>query len=367
MFKSIFKVLYIGVAIITAMLVYFAGYNVTAFNYIDGMTSKAINDKNYVEVAKVHGGCFETNNLVKEDAKLNKNNYEMAVFKSGTLITEDCYVEDKTVKENKYDYSYYIYLFGLTEDNTSDQTDGSTTVINKTAFNFIGTEATYTYYFKVSSSYNNTYYVEKPGTIGAALLGDQRDLFENYTNWGFINLTLTETLLDAMNIGDVKQIQVTNTAGVVVYEQDINLDFNKEEGFFNEITPLVDKYNDYIKNVTGDATNDDIQKAEKAFNEFYVEFEKEFLSKESNSFRYEDKILQPSWIVWKTIGILCLYALGVVVLYILLFNFTTVKKIFVKDKYSSKYGKKPTNVIDAKIDDVKPASIDEDVENVKSE
>jgi hypothetical protein len=359
-------VLYIGVAIISAMVVYFSGYNVTAFNYIDEITSEAIDSKNYVEVAKIHGGCFETVNVAKESPTLNSKGYELAVFKSGTLITEDCYVEDKTVTNNKYDYSYYVYLFGLTNDDLSDHTDGSNT-INGTAFNFVGTEATYTYYFKVSKDYNNTYYVEKPANLAQALLGESRDLFENHMNWGFVNLTLTETMLDAMSIGDIQKVQVTNTAGNVVYEQNIEIDFNKEEGFFKDITPLVVKYNEYITAVTGDASKDDISKAENTFNEFYLKFEEEFLGKETNSFRHQDSVLQPGWIVWKTIGILFLYTLGVVVLYVLLFNFTTIKNAITKKKYERIENKaKQKEVIDAEVEEIKNESVVETKES-KSE
>jgi hypothetical protein len=363
MIKSIFKVLYIGFAVIMAILVYIAGYNTNAFNYINNITSDAINNKNYVEVAKIHGGCFETINVVDKQPSLNKNNYELAIYKSGTLLTEEYYIsdEDKT-QENEYVNSYYIFLFGLT-DTLDASTDG-TTLTNKTAFNFVGTEGTYTYYFKVSSVYNTSYYNNKPKSVSDALLGDERDLFSNQNNWGFVNLTFTETLLDSMNIGDVKQIQVTDAIGDVVFTQDVVLDFNKETGFFNEISPLVINYNEYIDNVTGDASDEDINKAESKFNEFYLKFEENFLKNENNSFRHEDSYLQPSKLVWKTIGLLCLYGVSVLVLYILLFNFTFIKKIFVRNSYSNDYGTRAVNknkktAIDAEVKEIKEEKVEE--------
>lgn len=359
MIKSILKVLYIGVSVVLALLVYIWGYNSNAYTYINGITSSAINSENYVEVAKIHGGCFETKDLVVAEPTLNSNNYELAAFKSGTLLTTS-YYNDKDVltEENEYDYSYYIFLFGLT-DLLDASTDG-TTLMNQTAFNFVGTEGNYTYYFKVSNVYNTLSYNSKPKSINEALLGSERDLFSNQMNWGFINLTLTESLLEAMNIGDVNQIQVTNSIGEVVFTQDVVLDFNKEDGFFKEISPLIENYNVYIDNVTGDASKEDIANAEAKFQEFYTEFEKSFLANESNSFRHEDSYLQPKNLIWKTIGLLVIYAIAVVLLYILLFNFTLIKKIFVKNSYSNDYGsravnrnKKAANAIKAEVNEIK--------------
>ena len=360
MFKSIFKVMYIGFAVILAVLTYIAGYNTNIFEHINSLTSQAINDKNYVEIAKIHGACFEADNIVKEQASLNKTDYELAIFKSSIQISEQIYEEGKSeaITENGYDYSYYIFLFGLTD--ILDQTTDGTTMTNETAFNFIGTEGTYKYYFKVSKDYNNTYYNEKPKTLNEALLGKERDLFVYQTNWGFVNLTLTETLLNAMNIGSVNKIQVTNKSGEVVFEQNIVLDFNKESGFFKDMQPLVVSYNEYIDEVTA-ANNDKeiINNANKKFEAFYKDFEVKFEDTPNYTFRYEDSYLQPSKLVWKTIGLLALYVLAAAVLYLLLFNFTMIKNIFVKNSYSNSYGqravqknKKSTNVIDAKVEEV---------------
>ena len=358
MFKSIFKVLYIGFGIIMALLVYIAGYNTNAFNYIADITAAAI-ETDYVEVAKIHGGCFEAKDMAKDTTpSLNTNNYEIAAFKSGTLITEDFYISDSdTTTENEYDYSYYVYLFGLTE--VLDQTTDGTNVINETAFIFIGSEGQYKYYFKVSELYNPTYYIAKPKSLNEALLGNERDLFSNQTNWGFVNLTLTKTLVEAMNIGTIEAIQVTNTSGNVVFEQSITLDFNNETGFFKEIEPLVVNYNEYISNVTGDATNAEITEAETKFNDFYLAFEETFLSNPNNSFRHEDSYLQPGKLVWKTIGLLCFYLLAASILYVLIFNFAMIKKLFVRNSYNDSYGQraviknaKAANTIDAEIKEI---------------
>lgn len=360
MFKSIFKVMYIGFAIVLAVLVYVAGYNTNIFDHIGGLTNQAINDKNYVEVAKIHGACFETKNIVTEQPETNKNNYELAVFKSSIQISEQIYVDEKTepVTENGYDYSYYIYLFGLTD--VLDQTTDGETLSNETAFNFVGTEGTYTYYFKVSKDYNSTFYTEKPKNINEALLGKERDLFSYQINWGFVNLTLTETLLKAMNIGTINQIEVTNASGNVVFEQDVVLDFNKDSGFFADINPLIVSYNEYIDEVTAaEKDNEKINKANEKFETFYKEFEEKFLATEGYTFRHEDSYLQPGKLVWKTVGLLAFYVLAAAILYILIFNFAAIKNLFSKNSYSNSYGQraveknKKEQAIDAKVEEIK--------------
>ena len=366
MIKSIFKVLYIGFAVILAILVYIAGYNTNAYNYINKITTNAINNKDYVELAKIHGGCFEAVDLVTNEPTLNKNGYELAIFKSGTLVTEEFYVSDETkTTENEYVYSYYVYLFGLT-DTLDASTDG-TTVTNKTSFNFVGTEGEYEYFFKVSNYYNTAIYNDKPKTFTEAILGDERNLFANQENWGFVNLTLTESLFEAMNIGTIKEIQLTDANGQVVFTQNIELDFNDQSGFFSEIKPLVVNYNEYIDKVTGEATNEQISKAEATFNEFYAKFEEEFVKNPTNTFRHEDKYLQPSNLVWKTAGLVAAYIASAMILYILLFNFALIKRIFNRNSYSKDYGTRAVNQNKKQREESIEAEVTEIVEETKEE
>ena len=147
----------------------------------------------------------------------------------------------------------------------------------------------------------------------------------------------------------------------VVYEQNVTLDFNKESGFFKDMGPLVVNYNQYIDEVTA-ANNDNtlINEANKKFEAFYIDFEAKFLATENYTFRYEDSYLQPSRLVWETIGLEALYVLAVAILYILIFNFSMIKNIFNKNSYSNSYGqravaknKKNSNSIDAKIEEIK--------------
>ena len=208
MLKNVLKVLYIGVVVILALFVYIMGYNTNTADHIKKITNEAIQERDYTEVARIHGGCFDEVNIVEAQPSINTNNYELAVFKSASLFTTSYLNDEEQMLEyNVFDYSYYIYFFGF--NDTMDASTDGTNFINKSAIKFVGDNGEYTYYLKVSNVYNNSDYNKKPTNINEAVLGQERDLLTN--NWGFINITFTETLFEAMNIGNIKEIEFMNS------------------------------------------------------------------------------------------------------------------------------------------------------------
>ena len=110
MLKNVLKVLYIGVVVILALFVYIMGYNTNTADHIKKITNEAIQERDYTEVARIHGGCFDEVNIVEAQPSINTNNYELAVFKSASLFTTS-YLnnEEQMLEYNVFDYSYYIY------------------------------------------------------------------------------------------------------------------------------------------------------------------------------------------------------------------------------------------------------------------
>ena len=68
--KGILKIIYIVVGVIATILVYVLGYNSNCVNHIVNLTNEAIAEKDYVQLAKIHGGCFDVNNLAVENDDL---------------------------------------------------------------------------------------------------------------------------------------------------------------------------------------------------------------------------------------------------------------------------------------------------------
>ena len=342
MAKKILKVVYIGFGIVFGFILFIAIYNSNGYNHIFEMTQEAIESGDYSNVAKIHGGCFEITDIASDDS----DNLDFAVFRSSTLEQATYYVKKQDAEEyeehnyNKYVNSYYIYVI-KPNFTTIDVTNGDK-VSNQTSLRFTGDAGVYDYYFKVDSTYNSTYYKEKPATPQEALLNDERSLINGYENWNFYQLVLTSTMVEAMNIGTINKISVCDNQGTVVGETSVTLDFSGD--YFNDIKDLVDAYNTYISEVTAkDVTKEQQDAAVKKFNEFYEGengFEAKFLANQNYSFRYDDKVLQPTSLTWSTVGLIALYVFGASLLFILCFHFNAVRKIFSRNAYKDYEGTK---------------------------
>lgn len=356
MIKSVLKVVYVAFGLIVAVLVYIVGYNSNGFNHISNLTAKAIEAKDYVEVAKIHGGCFDTTNLVEE----NEDILDLAIFPSTTLTTISYYtnVDEKTTTTvNSYDNSYYIYIFNPQLDMDTKEFNGKT--MNYTGIRFSSSNGYYDYKFQITEELNSEDYIEYPQSVKEYLLNSERNLFNSYANWNFFNLTLTSTLINAMESelnGDITSISVLDRDGTSKFTYEVNLDFSQQ--FFTDVALLVKNYNVYIEEVNSD--DETIQKgAEDKFNEFYLgtETTKGFLDIfneiEQYSFRHEDSYLQPASLVWQTIGILVLYLICAFLLYMLFFHFAFLKGLISRDSRKNNYRAKPTTkkkeAIDAKV------------------
>ena len=369
MLKSILKVLYISFGIIIAFFVYMLSYNTNAYSYIQGITMDAIEAKDYAEVAMIHGGCFDKRNIAVE----NDDKFDLAVFPSTTLSTYNYYTNpdsEDTESVITYDNSYYIYIFNPTFNMTSYTINSKS--LNDLAIRFNSTNGSYLYNLEVSNTINSDLYAAKPSNLNESVLKSQRSANYDYTNWHFINVTLTKTMIDEMQSslnGNISSFTIIDSDGKEVSTIDIQLDFS--QAFFTDVSPLVQHYNEYIENYQKASDEDDkdaMAEAENKFNEFYLDneetgtkgFESTFPN-EYYTFRHVDSYLRPSSLIWKTIGIIVLYLLCAFILYILLFHFNTIKSIFMRNNnnrngYKGRYTPKG-EVINAKASDLKSKEV----------
>ncbi len=325
MIKSVLKILYIAFGLILAVLIYIIGYNSNGFNYILKITNKAIKQQDYTEVALIHGGCLDKRSLVEDQTDL----LDMAIFPSTTLSATTYYSEEEKKTENSYDNSYYIYIFNPKFELIDVQT---TEYINSSGVKFYDeNENSFVYEFKITNDINAKKYVAKPSTKEEALLYGERNLFNGYDSWGFFNITLTSDMIEAMNLKNITSLAVLDSGGNEVYTQEVSLDFSQE--FFSDVAPLVEHYNIYIEEAN--SSDKEISKnAEDKFNEFYGGengFEAQFKQIENYSFRHSDKYLQPTSLIWQTIGIVALYLVCAFLLYMLLFHFAFLKSLVSRD------------------------------------
>lgn len=346
------KVLYFGIAIVIGIVVAMVAYSSNQFNHVYNLVNTAIAEKKYEDVAKVFGGCFDTHaiNTIEHDQM------DIVVF-PGTTLTNTVYYSQESEEQTYlvYEEAYYIYIFNPTFNYVNVNDD------NQTALRFTSSSAAqYTYPFVVSSTTNKDYYVEKPSNPTEAVMNDARDLISVQTNWNFMSITLTKTMVDYIKAqigGTIVQMEVLDNEGTnVVYSESLPLDFS--QAFFSDISELIDHYNVYLQAYLKD--NNDTEAADQ-FNAFYEPWYEEFKANQEQTgytFRYDDHTLSPGSLLWQTVGMMALYLVFIILIYILLFHFASIKRIFSRETYKDySSNKKGTSAKPAKSTPVKKADL----------
>lgn len=363
--KSLFKILYVGLAFIMAIFIYMLGYNSNGYAYIQTLTGNAIKEANYSEVAKIHGGCFYSESIVTDES----DKFDLAIFPSATLSTYTYYsssdLDAEATTDYLYENSYYIYVFKPTYeyDNLSV---GDT--FNNTAIRFNSANGSYNYLLNVTDAINTDHLSTQPLSLNDSALKASRNAISSYSSWEFFNITLTATMIEAMQSelkGAITSVTLVDSEGKDVDTVAVELNFDHQ--FFTDVEPLAVKYNEYIKefNAADQAKDKDgVKAAEEKFNAFYEGdgstkgFKDKFFEINSkNSFRHDDDYLRPGKLVWQSIGMIVLFVVCAALLYVLLFHFNFIKSIVFKDR-SGNYRKAPgayskkANSINAKVEPV---------------
>ena len=263
--RTILKVLYVAFGIVIAFVVAIASYNVNAYDHIVELTNEGIKSKEYYKVAMVHGGVLDKDNLITEQ----NSKLDMAIYPSFTLSSYSYTEDDETIEYENYDKSYYIYLFDLKFD-----TGLSDVEINRSALRFETSNGYYfDYLFVVNSDTNSSQYVKSPTSLKEAVVNSERDAFERYDAWGFIGITLTETIYNAiaeeLNNDPISKISVIGNDGEnnVVASYDVDLSFENQE-LYDRASPLLNIYNAIFASTGAEKT-----KLEKTLEVYYDGFE----------------------------------------------------------------------------------------------
>lgn len=280
--RTILKVLYVAFGIVIAFVVAMASYNVSAYDHIVELTNEGIKSKEYYKVAMVHGGVLDKDNLIAEQ----NSKLDMAIYPSFTLSSYSYTENDEAIKYEHYDKSYYIYLFDLKFD-----TGLSDVEVNKSALRFETSSGKYfDYLFVVNNDTNSSSYVKNPSSLKEAVINSERNAFERYDAWGFIGITLTETIYEAisneLNNEPISKISVIGNDGDnnVVASYDVDLSFDNQE-LYDRAQPLLDIYNAIY-------ASDDALKAmlEKGLETYYNGFEVELTN--TNGTFYGEKNIE---------------------------------------------------------------------------
>lgn len=327
------KVLYLGVTIIFGFLVYIMSSNSNQMNHLESLVKKAIESEKFYEVPMIWDGCFDTTSIVKNDS--DKMDIVLYPATSQTDVTYG--PEDSSSRFLKFERAYYLYIFNTSFSLNSVKTDSETSY-NLSGIEFSNGTKSYMYYFIANENTNASSYEANPTTKEQAILKSNRDITNTNSVWNFMRVTFTETMLNEIvkELGsDITTLSVKDSEGVAQYTSDVSVNFS--QNFFTDVKPLFDNYNIYLDSyLAANGDKNKINEAQTKFNEFYDPWYEEFESKKEETkytFRFDNDVLSPSKLMWQTIGITALYAVVVVLIYILLFHFKAIKRIFSKENY----------------------------------
>ena len=332
------KFFYLLIVFILGVFVAFVSYNSNKYQHIYDLVDSAIKEEKYEEIAKIFGGCCDTNPVVSE-----KNDKLDLMVYSGTSILDLTYGEQRTYA---YEETYYIYFFDMKYDyQTFDGTDNASAIIF-TSDNGM----TYKYPLVVSDSINSDYLEKTEMTKDNALLKSERNVVSNVDTWDFMYVNVTKSMVEAIEKqlnSNINGFVIIDNKGNEVVEIDVNFDFSQK--FYSDINELIVEYNKWL---TAYAKNENVNQAEDTFNKFYEPWQKAFEENKENtgySFPYDSDYLVPSKVLWKTIGELGIFAAIMFGFYVLFFHFSQIKNffenIFSKDKKKRKKGEKPQTII----------------------
>lgn len=344
------KVLYFGVAIVFGILVYIIGYSSNQMNHLVGLVNNAIAEEEFYKVPMIWGGCFDTKSIVED----NSDKLDLEVYPATSQIDITYGTEDNSQRYLEFEQAYYFYIFNA-KFTTSTAVVGETSS-NKTAVEFKSSETGkgYNYYFVVSDTINSSSYVAEPTTKEEQLLNSTRDITNTKDDWNFMRVTFTKTMLDEIEKslgGKITSLSINDCDGNSVYTTNISLDYS--QSFFSDkkMVEMFTKYNTYLDSYI--AANNDSDKIKELNNEWGTQFDawkKEFIAESEvtgYAIGYESSVVTPSKIVWQTIGMLALYALVVILFYVLLFHFSAIKGLFSKESYK-KYSKEKRAKVNGK-------------------
>lgn len=355
MIKTILKVVYVTVAAVLCFILYIGFYNTYTSDYIIELTSNAVKEKDYETIAKVFNVTFDLNSIVEEQPT---DKVHIEVLPSISRMDVNTYTEKTDSEGNKtytatanylFEYNYSFYLYEPTF-STTNQVDGDKKT-NKTGIKFYNdNNDSFIYYFRNTASiHEEGFYEAYPKTLSDALLKSNRE--QLYTNEliGVSFVTINESIInfiekDYLNNQNITKYSIVDSNGTEVFAPTtITLDFS--QAFFNEpeIVEFKTKYNAVIEAQ---------KESTAAADQKYAEFEKWYYGENQDGVFYtfyetdahpsymhqfDESALKPASIIWKTIGILALFLLAVVILYILLFHFRFIKKIITRGRSEGNY------------------------------
>ncbi|MDE5855722.1 MAG: hypothetical protein K2H06_01610 [Anaeroplasmataceae bacterium] len=320
-------------------------------NHLEGIVKSAIEKEEYYKVPMVWGGCFDTKSIVEN----NSDKLDLMIYPATSQTDITFGEEDNSSRYLEFERAYYVYIFNA-KYSVDTATDGASS-FNKTAIEFSSNDSdsvSYNYYFVANETINSNVYVKEPKTKEEVLLNNEREVTNTNKTWNFMRITFTETMLKQISKemkGSIDKLSVKDCDGNAVYSVNVSLDFSQD--FFEnvKVKDILTQYNSYLSSYL--AADGDSNKLKELNKEWKVKFDtwksefREDIPNTGYAIGYEKDVVTPSKLVWQTIGMLALYAIVVLLFYVLLFHFSTIKRIFSRENYKD-YSKDSKIIVNGK-------------------
>lgn len=327
------KIMYFILVIAIGIAVYYVDYTNNQYKYTLGLVEEALQKENYVDVAKIFGGLFDSKSIVNYEND-NNDKIDLVVYPSTTLSQVN-FGEDATPDVYaRYEKSYNFYLYKNKYDLATYTDEEKGANVNNSGIKFYSNENEYMYYFIVNSEMNPMYYKENPFNFTEALLNDDRDYVTTFETVGFISISFTQIMLEEIVKqlgGNITKVEVVDAKGNSVIQQNIKLDFT--DTFFVDCDDMIKRYDEVLAEVkkyeNDEAKQEEISKNfEKEYNKWIEEFEKK--NHPTYTFGFDEEYLNPKSLRKKSIGALAIYLAITFVLYFIFFHRKLIKKLIYK-------------------------------------
>ena len=326
MFKKICFFIIAGFFLIA---IYYLNYQTDQYNHTLSILTEAIENKEYVNAAKVFGGFFDGKSIIEDDS----DKLDLIIYPGTTQVEVAYYVDGEKTDYTDYEKSYQFYLF-QNDFSLNSYTYGDDKQANYSGIRFLAQDGkSFMYYFVLNDLVNSEHYVEKPKKMIETLLNDNRDYASTEATLGFININVTQSMVTEIENkigGDIVTLEIVDNENNVVYNHAISMQFNDQ--FFVDCNDMITKYSDTLKAYLKTSSKEEQEILIEDFNNYYDNWLVEFNNKNyaTYTFGYTAEELSPNSLYYKSIDKVIVYVVAIVLIYIILFHRYELKKLVYK-------------------------------------
>ena len=333
MVRILLKILYFVFAGIIGVIFGIVTYRSNAYSAIYAKTQDYIKNKQYNELVRTYCGYFDSTPIYTYEGE----NFNLVVY-NGTQEVSAGSSTSIPYYHHSYDKAYYFIMTNV-KFATNDVNSSNLTGI-RLYDNSVNPAKTYDFKLRISTTINEKDYMDKDKMTKPEdyTLHNEREYINFGKNWGFYRVVLTETDIRAIKSAtnmNIDSYNIINNEGVTQLANNVAFNFGFTEQFFTDIQDLCTLYNAFMPVSDGYNSNPKT-KTKEEYDAAYTTYEarmNEWKTKAQSKQAPYDKYLIAytegevlgSSAVWPTIGVMSIFVVVIILLYLLLFEMKRIK------------------------------------------